>query len=551
MKNKFYMAIILVFCLCGMASTTGTAFGAAKTVVPNLTPGEDFVPGQLIVLSVEGPAFYCAKNQNQWLPMEPGMSFSDDYMLRTGSNAYVVLTWSAHNIVFIKPYSGLVVKQTPEMKNRLILNVHHGELMVSARDSGGIVTLQGHGIAAETVHGEMSLVSKDKYETLKALRGPCAYRLKGKPDSVALPEQNFVELEPNGELGPHRRFFAKAEYESFRRFDSFMKRFEAYHKAFSDDFYFKLDSVRINDEFLNKMAKEDDFFVIKTDRGRMPKSILFQAKIQPYPGPHHRVELSLGEDLIYVFREGRNGYHEVNFELPAVPEFIVTVHYVDQHDRRVPLFSQGFCINNKARLDKKASEYVKALSDALKTRNSIWFRTFISQKYRDFMGNHHYDFIKSAELSMREYRDVRLAMRPFKVWVRDGKLFVRVNYELSALNGARYRYEKHGTELLTLVLEDGHYKLASKSGGLFFSGINVVMDLRRGVVAGRILDEVTGRPMAGVEVVLVGTSYRGISDGMGNYIIANVPVGTYNVRFTKNGYGSITASGVAVTAAGR
>ncbi len=545
MDKKIKLALLFVLVLCG------SAFGAAKTVVPNLTPGEDFIPGQLLNISTEGPAFYCAKGEEVWRPIEPGMSFSDDYMIRTGSNAYLVLTWSAHNIIFVKPHSGLAVKQTPQMKNRLVLNVHHGELMVSARDSGGIVTVQGRGVAGQVVHGEMVFSSKDNHEVLKAVRGNCAYKLADETSSKGLMEHYFVEVEPEM-VGPHRKFFANAEYESFRRFESFMKRFEAYHRAFSDEFYFKLDSVRINDEFLNNMAKEGDFFVIKTKDGRMPKSLLFQAKIQPYPGPNHRIELNLGDDLIYVFREGRNGYHEVNFELPEVPEFIVRVHFVDSHDRRMPMFSQGFCINNKARLEKKARDYVESMSDALSTRNSLWFRSYISQNYRDFMGNNRYDFVKSCEKAFREYRDARLRVRAFNVRVGDGKLFVRTNYEISALtSNHRYRYEKRGTELLTLVLEDGEYKLASKSGGLFFSGINVVVDLRRGLLQGQVFNELTGRPMAGVEVVLMGTSFRGVTDGMGKYMIANVPVGTYNVRFSKNGFGSITASGVAVVAAGR
>lgn len=53
--------------------------------------------------------------------------------------------------------------------------------------------------------------------------------------------------------------------------------------------------------------------MFSTPDGRLPASLLMQVKITPYPGPTHRFELYLGKDLVYVMREGRDDYFEVNF----------------------------------------------------------------------------------------------------------------------------------------------------------------------------------------------------------------------------------------------
>lgn len=533
-----------------MACVASRGFCAAKPLVPNLKPGEDFVAGQLMALSVDGNVFFSGYNDTKWRPVEPGMSFSDGYMVRTGNNGYLVLSWSENNLIYVKPHSGFRVKQTPVMGNKIALEIHHADMMLSARDSGGIVSLEGQNVSAAVVHGDLSFLSREKNETVKAISGEASYRLGGK--IKALPAQYFVEVDSKGQEGPLRRHNPIAEYESFKRFSSWMKRYEEFHKSHSDEFYFKLDSIKVNDVFLNEMRKENGMHVLETSDGTIPKNILLQVKINPYPAPHHRIELNLGKGLIYAFREGRNGFHEVNFALPSIPEFIATIQYADSHDRRVSLFTGGFSVYNKRMTRLKAQEFCKELSRAMSRRDVVWLRNSVSDNYRDFMGNERFDFIKSTEAAFRDYRDIRLSLHPFNYKLKDGKIQVRVNYRLSALTSSRnFRYENKGSEILTLALEDRRYKIVSKTGGLFFNQMKTTVDLRQAVLKGRVLDEMTGRPVDGVTVNVVNTTFSAVTDFMGEFIIYNIPPGTYNIRYTKNGFGVITAANVVLTPSGR
>ncbi len=77
--------------------------------------------------------------------------------------------------------------------------------------------------------------------------------------------------------------------------------------------------------------------------------------------------------------------------------------------------------------------------------------------------------------------------------------------------------------------------------------MRVTCDLRRAVLKGRIVDNISGFPIEGVDVTLVGTSYHTVSNSMGEYVIHNIPPGNYNLKYSKNGYGVISASNVTLT----
>jgi len=68
-----------------------------------------------------------------------------------------------------------------------------------------------------------------------------------------------------------------------------------------------------------------------------------------------------------------------------------------------------------------------------------------------------------------------------------------------------------------------------------------------GVVCGRITDAQTGKPLAAVNVVLVGTAMAGVTDSEGYFAIANVPPDTYRVSASIVGYQDGTVEGVTVT----
>lgn len=541
----------LAFILLMFVSNTQTVFATAKGTLPNFTPGEDYVPGQLIALFVDGPCFYCPPTEEKWHKVEPGMSFSDNYSIRTGDNGYLVMSWSENNLIFVKPQSGMRIKQNAFMKGKLELELYYSAVMVSARDSAGMITLVGRNISSSVVHGEMVFISEKQSETVKAVSGNVSYRLSGNIDKNALYEQEYVEIDSDGKNPIKRKFDQKTEYHSFRRFNTWLKRFENFHNSHSTEFKFKLNEIMINSQYFNSMRNENGMYVIESPDGTIPRQILFQAKINPYPSEQQRIELSLGHELVYVFREGRNGYHEVNFNIPSIPEFMVTVHYVDSLDRRIPIFKAGFTVQNKRMFEMAARQFCKDLTKAMSRRDEIWIREHVSDYYRDNLGNDRFNFIKSTEESFREFRDVRLYLTPFKFEYANGKIKIRVNYRLSALTlNWKFRYEKNGTEILTLVLENGEYKLAAKTAGLYFSLLKVTCDLRRAVLKGRVIDNMTGMPIEGAEVQLVGTPYKTVSNYLGEYVIYNITPGNYNVRFFKNGYGVISASNIALTPAG-
>ncbi|MFZ4620616.1 MAG: mucoidy inhibitor MuiA family protein [Bacteroidota bacterium] len=66
-------------------------------------------------------------------------------------------------------------------------------------------------------------------------------------------------------------------------------------------------------------------------------------------------------------------------------------------------------------------------------------------------------------------------------------------------------------------------------------------------LSGRIIDNKTGESIIGATVVIEGTSLGGTANTNGEYVIYNIPSGTYNVRVTFIGYQSVVMSGVIIT----
>jgi len=70
----------------------------------------------------------------------------------------------------------------------------------------------------------------------------------------------------------------------------------------------------------------------------------------------------------------------------------------------------------------------------------------------------------------------------------------------------------------------------------------------RSRIAGRITDESTGEPLVGVNVMVESTVHGTASDINGQFIIINVPVGTYKVSARMIGYEGQVVSGIMVSA---
>ncbi len=69
-----------------------------------------------------------------------------------------------------------------------------------------------------------------------------------------------------------------------------------------------------------------------------------------------------------------------------------------------------------------------------------------------------------------------------------------------------------------------------------------------GKLTGKVTDGENGSPLAGVNVIVAGTSYGAATDASGAYLITNVPAGTYSLTASMIGYNTVTAQNVRVSA---
>ncbi|MFQ5772473.1 MAG: carboxypeptidase-like regulatory domain-containing protein, partial [bacterium] len=67
-----------------------------------------------------------------------------------------------------------------------------------------------------------------------------------------------------------------------------------------------------------------------------------------------------------------------------------------------------------------------------------------------------------------------------------------------------------------------------------------------GKIAGKVIDQKTGEPLIGANVVIVGTTMGASTDNDGFYFIINVPPGNYSVTTSYIGYEMLTQSEVLV-----
>lgn len=83
---------------------------------------------------------------------------------------------------------------------------------------------------------------------------------------------------------------------------------------------------------------------------------------------------------------------------------------------------------------------------------------------------------------------------------------------------------------------------------LWLMNITGVLAQSRSRIAGYITDVSTGKPLLGVNVMVEGTYLGAASDMNGQYIIINVPVGTYSIRASMMGYEGMVMTNVMVSA---
>lgn len=68
-----------------------------------------------------------------------------------------------------------------------------------------------------------------------------------------------------------------------------------------------------------------------------------------------------------------------------------------------------------------------------------------------------------------------------------------------------------------------------------------------GKLSGTITDKRSGEPMIGVNIVLQGTTIGAATDFDGQFVIINIPPGTYSVRISSVGYGSKLVNGIEIS----
>ncbi|MDZ7374374.1 MAG: TonB-dependent receptor [candidate division KSB1 bacterium] len=94
----------------------------------------------------------------------------------------------------------------------------------------------------------------------------------------------------------------------------------------------------------------------------------------------------------------------------------------------------------------------------------------------------------------------------------------------------------------------GSKTIAILLAGLLAFGLALTLEAgQTGKIAGKVVDAGTGEPLPGANVVLQGTQMGAAADIQGDYIILNVPPGTYNLTASMIGYRQVTVTGVRVS----
>lgn len=76
--------------------------------------------------------------------------------------------------------------------------------------------------------------------------------------------------------------------------------------------------------------------------------------------------------------------------------------------------------------------------------------------------------------------------------------------------------------------------------------IAVFVQAQSGKLRGRVVDKESGEPLIGASVALVGTNFGAATDVNGDYVILNVPPGTYSIKTSFVGYADVTISNVRI-----
>src|SRR4030042_3762768 len=68
-----------------------------------------------------------------------------------------------------------------------------------------------------------------------------------------------------------------------------------------------------------------------------------------------------------------------------------------------------------------------------------------------------------------------------------------------------------------------------------------------GKIVGTVLDQASGEPLPGVNLVLLNSYFGASSDYDGNFLILNIPPGEYDLEVTMLGYQKLTKKNIKVS----
>ncbi|RCK77914.1 MAG: hypothetical protein OZSIB_1952 [Candidatus Ozemobacter sibiricus] len=512
---------------------------------------DGYVKDQLVAVFVDGPVWFNHLGQSEWKRVTQRQTFIDGDAIRTGNHGYAVLSWSTDNLLLIKPKSGVRFSIDARGQPQVLVRAHEATLLLSSRESRSVQIEGRHG-ALWVPHGEASIQANAQHDLVKCLAGEAEYRMLGSAQPVRIPEGYGLELDRRGQDSALTAYDMRMEYDAWRRFNTWLRNFDVVHERMTTELSYRVDAAMVNGVFVSNLEVDPDGYrILDPGADPAPREIHFKVKITPYPRPHDKFEVYLNKDLVYALREGREGYYEVRFRLPHFPEFPIKVHYIDSKGRRDRIFDGRFVVFNRHRKIAEVRHFLRQLAMAFERRDLLFLRDHISRDYRDWYGNTYWDFTRLLDDTLRQYRDLRLVLHPHSFIFRGDQVQVNLNYRLTALTGNwTWRYEDLGSELMTLVFADGDWRIRSKAKGLFFQRLKVAVDLRQGILRGRVLDEVSGRPVVGAQVKVLKTSFQTSTDSMGEYVFYNIPPGKYDVEITKNGFGKVTVSQVEVVPTG-
>ena len=510
-----------------------------------------YVPDQVIAVFLDGPVYFHSLATKKWKLASTNQILLDSDSVRTGPNGYAAIAFSTDNLLLLHPNSGIRLGIKPEGTPRVMVQVHKGEMLLSVSDSNE-VAIEARQSQIFLSRGEASIRSSEKGETVRSLLETTFVRLTGGVNPLKLPEGYQLSINAQGQETKPQRFDTTQEYSTFRRFRTYLENFRTTNAQLSTDIGYHIDSVLLDNVFVSNLeTDEHGYRVINPGSKPAPRTLLFRMKVTPYPRPQDRFEIFLTKDLIFPLKEAGDGLLEARIPTPGFPEFHLRVHYVDQNDRRARLFESNFVITNRRQKIDSIKAYLSELTRSFERRDFLFFRDHVSRDYRDWYGNTYYDFIKSLEDSLRNYRDIRLVLRPHSFVFKGDEVLVDLTYRLTALTGGwKIRFDDLGSDLLTLVFVDGGWKLKGKTRGLFLQRLKVANDLRLGILRGRVTDEATGSPIRSAQVRLLRTNYTTTTDSMGEYLIHNVTPGTYDIEISKNGFGRLTITQMEIKPSG-